>query len=286
MKDYVQIAIGYAKDKNHKCEAVKLACKSFLTELSIPPENCKFDSSMAQQACEFIESHRHYKGQLGFEKAYFHLEPWQVFYFVNVFGWYEKTSKKLRFKLIVLKGGRKNGFTAMAHLLASTAIRFGLANRVSAESTSNKHFELKQKEFKRLINKSSVTLHKPSTRPASDINLNDEIFDPLSNLRNDCINACFYSHDVDAHYTNHLESGLISDLKSNRLASDVFILVFENERNDDLANHVDLVKGNPNAGVSINFEFLRDRATKNMPIRMLASYFGIKPFLDKPFHHE
>lgn len=285
MKDYVQIAIGYAKDKNHKCEAVKLACKRFLTELSIPPENCKFDSLTAQQACEFIESHRHYKGHLAAENANFNLEPWQVFYFVNVFGWYEKHSKTLRFKLIALKGGRKNGFTAMAHLLASTAIKFGMANRVSAESTSNYHFELKQRECNRLIKNRMVTLYKPTSRPG-DINLVDEIFDPLSNLRNGCINVCFYSHDVDAHYTNHLESGLISELKSNRLTSDVFILVYENERNDALANHADLVKGNPNAGVSINFEFLRDRATKNMPIRMLASYFGIKPFLDKPFRHE
>ena len=285
MKDYVQIAIEYAKDKKHKCEAVKLACQRFMTELAIPPENCEFDCLRAQQACEFIESHRHYKGQLGFEKAFFHLEPWQVFYFVNVFGWYEKPSKTLRFKLIALKAGRKNGFTAMAHLLASTAIRFGLANRVSAESTTNKHFELKQKEFNRLINNRSVTLYKPTSQPG-DINLVDEIFDPLSNLRNGIITVCFYSHDVDAHYTNYLERGLISDLKSNRLTSDVFILVYENERNDGLTSHADLVKGNPNAGVSIKFEFLRDRATQNMPIRMLGSYFGIKPFLDKPFRHE
>ncbi len=285
MKDYVQIAIDYAKDKKYKCEAVKLACKRFLTELSIPPENCKFDFLRAQQACEFIESHRHYKGKLGVEKAYFNLEPWQVFYFVNVFGWYKKPTKTLRFKLIVLKAGRKNGFTAMAHLLAATAVKFGLANRVTAESTSNYHFEAKQRECNRLINNRSVTLYKPTTI-SSDINLIDEAFDPLSNLRNDSINACFYSHDINAHYTNHLESLFVSGLKSNGLDSDVFFLVYENEINDDLASHADLIKGNPNAGVSIHFEFLRDRATADLPIRILHSYFGIKPFLDKPFRHE
>lgn len=285
MKDYVQIAIGYAKDKKHKCEAVKLACQRFMTELVIPPENCEFDCLRAQQACEFIESHRHYKGQLGFEKACFHLEPWQVFYFVNVFGWYEKPSKALRFKLIILKAGRKNGFTAMAYLLASTAIKLGLANRISAKSRSEAHFERKQKECNRLLNNRSVILHRPTSRPA-DINLVDEIFNPLHMLQRGGIDVCFYSHDIDAHYTNYIESSLISDLKSNRLISDVFILVYENERDDDLTNHADLVKGNPNAGVSINFEFLRDRATQEMPIRMLGSYFGIKPFLDKPFRHE
>ncbi|WLQ13242.1 hypothetical protein O5O45_26280 [Hahella aquimaris] len=79
----------------------RLACQRYLDDLaqeSDPDYPYYFDKAEAERVCEFVELLPHTKGEWAFKRQLIKLEPWQVFGFVNIFGWKCKADDLRRFR--------------------------------------------------------------------------------------------------------------------------------------------------------------------------------------------
>ncbi len=69
----------------------------------------RFDAAKAEKVCRFIELLPHTKGVWAARKELIHLQGWQCFILVNVFGWERKIDHRRRFTEAVTVVPRKNG---------------------------------------------------------------------------------------------------------------------------------------------------------------------------------
>lgn len=113
-KDYVGRAKEFARKvvggEIPSFELVVLACSRFLSDLD--RSDIYLDEKAARRVCSFLESLKHYKGALAGKKL--RLEDWQVFIFVNLFGWKVKATGLRRFRYGDVLVPRKNGKTMIA----------------------------------------------------------------------------------------------------------------------------------------------------------------------------
>ncbi len=90
---------------------IKLACQRHLDDLknSVNDKNYpyRFDRDLAERACCFVQLLPHSSGDLNGQKL--KAESWQLFIFSSIFGWVTKKGKKRRFKEAYIRVGRKNG---------------------------------------------------------------------------------------------------------------------------------------------------------------------------------
>ncbi|WP_431688794.1 terminase large subunit [Hahella sp. NBU794] len=95
----------------------RLACQRYLDDLaqeSDPDYPYYFDKTEAERVCEFVELLPHTKGEWAFKRQLIKLEPWQVFGFVNIFGWKSKADDLRRFREVYWCVPRKNGKSIIA----------------------------------------------------------------------------------------------------------------------------------------------------------------------------
>ena len=98
------------------CDAMKKACKRFQEDwLWAEQDKCPFyfDLRLGNGLTKIQENFEHPIGNKWKTKN-ITLEPWQQFFWANVYGWYWKDTKATRFKTILLLVGRGNGKTVMA----------------------------------------------------------------------------------------------------------------------------------------------------------------------------
>ena len=95
------------------CKWVKLACRRHVEDLR-NSENEEypyvFDETKANRVCRFVEQLPHVKGYEGLIR----LEPWQCFILCSVFGWLRKANGRRRFRLAYILVPRKNGKSILA----------------------------------------------------------------------------------------------------------------------------------------------------------------------------
>ena len=128
--DYLGIARSYAEQvvagEIPACLYVKHACERFLGDLAVEVSpNCPYrmDERKAAAACAFVELFPHVKGPKSGQAI--HLEPWEVFILVNVFGWVLRATGKRRFRRSYTEVPRGN---AKSTLSATIALYCGFAD--------------------------------------------------------------------------------------------------------------------------------------------------------------
>ncbi len=124
MRGYAAIAEAYAREvvagEIPACKWVRLACKRHLADLKRQKRRdfrFRFDEEAAAHVCHFIELLPHTKGVWATQPGQarrIHLEPWQVFILVVVFGWLHKDSGLRRFRKVYVCVPRKNGKSIIA----------------------------------------------------------------------------------------------------------------------------------------------------------------------------
>lgn len=110
-------AVSYAKKVVDKkidvCLSVRLECARFLKELELEKDKdypYYFDKIAGEKNCAFLETLPHVKGKWVRNAVnVLHLEDWQCFICVNVFGWKKKKDKLRRYILAYLELPRKQG---------------------------------------------------------------------------------------------------------------------------------------------------------------------------------
>lgn len=121
MKDYVSIAINYAKsatkDKKYKEHGrwIRLAAQRFIDDLErAKKDDCKFifDEWHANNACDFIEKLPHVEGKWDSDTII--LDPAQCFFVVQLFGFRNKSDYGRRFTSALYATARKSGKSTIA----------------------------------------------------------------------------------------------------------------------------------------------------------------------------
>lgn len=120
-RDYVSIAIGYAKaavkDRGHKKHGryLRLAAKRFLNDLKrSKKKTCSFtfENWWANDVCDFIEKLPHIEGT--WETTTIVLHPSHVFFLVQLFGFRDKQTGARRFTSALFAVARKNAKSTLA----------------------------------------------------------------------------------------------------------------------------------------------------------------------------
>jgi len=117
-KNYTSIAKGYAEGvlsgEIPAGKYIRLACRNFFNDLNDKDSLCYYDNAAAAKACKFVELQFHTKGEWSRKRKNLILEPWQVFFVVNIFGWKRKKNDLRRYSEILLLVPRKNGKSQLA----------------------------------------------------------------------------------------------------------------------------------------------------------------------------
>lgn len=93
------------------------ACKRHLTDLERPDFRFYFDEDAANRICQFAELLRHEKGKWAAKGELIKLEPWQCFVLCCIFGWLDNQTKLRRFREAFILIPRKNGKSILAAII-------------------------------------------------------------------------------------------------------------------------------------------------------------------------
>lgn len=117
MKNYTEIATQYARDvlagEILAAKYVQLACLQFIDAFE-DQSTYRYDEGKAHKVCKFVEAQFHTKGKWANQKKNLILEPWQIFFICNVFGWVSVVTGFRRYREALLLVPRKNGKSALA----------------------------------------------------------------------------------------------------------------------------------------------------------------------------
>jgi len=256
-----------------------------------------FDETHGQKFVKFASLCRHWKGEKAGKSI--ELEPWQQFHIVSLFGW-KRSNGSRRFRTSYTEVARKNGKTtltavkALAHLkidneagaqvyFAATKedqarIGFGDVQKiVNSTPGLDRYFKVYQK---------SVIMGDSFMKPlGSDSNTQDG-YDPSYGIIDE-----YHAHP-DSHMLNVIESGMgsrlqplidiittagfnrqspcytevrrasIEVLKGIKTDDTHLAMIYTLDDTDDWENQEVWIKSNPNLGVSVRPDFLKDRYLK------------------------
>ncbi len=117
-KLYTSIAKKYADDVLSGVipagKYIRLACQRFKDDLADKDSPYYYDPDKAARACKFVELQYHTKGKWAQQRKTLDLEPWQIFFICNIFGWMRKKNGLRRYNEVLLLVPRKNGKSQLA----------------------------------------------------------------------------------------------------------------------------------------------------------------------------
>lgn len=256
-----------------------------------------FDEKQGQRFIKFAQLCNHWKGDVAGKKIT--LEPWQQFYFILLFGWMRPDGSR-RFRSSYLEIGRKNGKTTLCAVkaLGHIVIDKEPGAQVYIAATKEDQARIGFKDVQEIINatpdlkklftnfvKSTVNGSSFIKPLGSDSNTQDG-FDPSYGIIDE-----YHAHPTSG-MLNVLESGMASRksplidiittagfnrhlpcysevrkssieiLKGIKHDETHLALIYTLDENDDWKNEKVWLKANPNIGVSVRLDFLRDRLQK------------------------
>ena len=115
-KEYNKYAQDVINDNIVACEAVKLACKRYISWFE--RDDIYFDYDDVDRKIRFVSKMKHSTGIHA--RTNFNLLPWQAFAYAGIFGWKWKETGYRVTKKVLMFVSRKNGKTATAASLALT----------------------------------------------------------------------------------------------------------------------------------------------------------------------
>lgn len=303
-KPYSKIADKYAREvlsgKIPAAKYIRLACKRHLDDKKSSRKKefpFKYDDSKAVKACRFIESQYHTKGKWARKREHLILEPWQVFFVVNVFGWLVKKTKLRRYVEVLLLVPRKNGKSALAAAIGLYMLCAD--NEYGAEVYTGATSEKQAKEVfipaKLMAEKNpEMCAYFDLEVNASNLNTKDggKLEPIIGNPPDGSSPSCAIADEVHEHKDSKLIDTMITgmgareqpimlyittagdnisgpcyqlQLEAQKVLEGVvindrlFSLIYGIDTGDDWSEETTLIKANPNFGVSVGIEFLLAR---------------------------
>ena len=292
-------AKGIVSGKAQACKWTQLACKRFLADLDAQKKGSfqyRFNADRAERCCRFVELLPHVKGK--WSGSTLRLEPWQCFLFVNLFGWESKKAGFRRFQRAFVFLPRKNGKTTCAAAigLAMLTIEAEPGAEVYCGATSEdqanevfrpaKAMANKAKDFKETfgVEVMASSIHredelsffrrligKPGEGQSPYCAIHDEYHEHGTSDQVDSMNTGMAARqeplqliittagvDISSpckefdDYARKVVEGVLQD-------DQLFVLIYATDAEDDWKDIKVWKKANPNYGVSVSEEYLKNK---------------------------
>lgn len=275
----------------------------------------RFDAKAAHRACAFVELMPHTKGKWAAQKQTIKLEPWQAFFVACIFGWKRKKDNFRRFRRAFLLVPRKNGKSALAAAIGNYMFCFDGEHgaEVYSGATSEKQAWEVFRPARLMINKlPALRADRGIDVNASNLHIlgNESRFEPLIGKPGDGASpSCaivdeYHEHQTDAMFDT-METGMGAReqplmlvittagdniagpcyqmqhdaqqmLEGTRTDDETFALIYGVDDEDDWTDPDVLEKANPNFGISVGADFLRQRQSDAMSSPRKAGVFKTK----------
>lgn len=279
------------------CKWVRLACQRQKNDLERTDGLWRFDPIKAERVCRFIENLPHTKGEWAARKERIRLTPWQCFVLTTIFGWVDAEGLR-RFQIVYIEVPRKSGKSAISAgvgLYMFAADGEHGSEVYSGATTEKQAWEVFRPAKLMASGTPELLAHFKITVNASNIHIlqTESRFEPLIGKPGDGSSpSCaiideFHEHDTPAQ-RDTMRTGMgarrqpllwIITTAGDNLAGPCyderltiqkvlersetddrrFGIVYTIDEGDDWASEDALRKANPNYGVSIRPEFLRDQ---------------------------
>lgn len=304
-KDITLYPFEVVEGKIMACKLVVLSCQRFISFLQ--NDDVIFDKEAVNRVIKFIGKLKHSTGV--FSGRNFNLEPWQRFVVAYIYGLKWKKNNKRITRTFILSVGRKNGKSSLLSAMALYALlEESGASVVSAANSANqakilfqmcsqylKSIDPKSKFFARYRDRiifdktnSEIKVVSADASRLDGLNLNffveDEtasavdssVWDVLESSQGSRAQplACSCStrgFQLSGFYKS-LEDSAIEVLQGTKQDDSLFPLIYTLDNEDDWKDESVWCKANPNLGVSISTEYLRQQITKavNNPTQELS----------------
>ncbi|MBA5234763.1 terminase large subunit [Pectobacterium aroidearum] len=295
----MQYARDVISGKILACRYIKLACQRHIDDLqrSVNDKDYayRFDREKAERACRFVQLLPHSSGDWKGQKLT--AEPWQLFIFSCIFGWLRKDTKKRRFTEAYIRVARKNGKSFFAAGIGMYMFCADGENAAEVYCGATQMRQAKKvftpaRQMARMLpalqSKFNIDVWVDKlTRDDGSI-FAPVVGDPGDGDSPSCaIIDEYHEHDTDNLYQT-MTTGmgarsqpltLIITTSGSNLASPcydkdndvkaildgmlpgdhIFGMIYELDKGDDWQDPVNLIKANPNIGVSVTREYLLNK---------------------------
>lgn len=276
------------------------ACERHIADLGSAHERgLAFDRAAAQKAIDFFPLLRHYKGEWGDRPIV--LEPWQQFVIGSVFGW-KRADGTRRFRRAYLEVAKKNGKTLMAAGIAVLLAFFDDEPGAEVYSIATKRDQAKLVwlDAKRMVernaalrrriktyalslaNERTASFFRPLGRDSGEseqgVNPHAFIVDELhvlddresidnietaASARRQPLGVYITTAGVERESVWADERADAVGILEGRATDDsVFAVIYTLDEGDDPFDEAVWPKANPNLGVSVKLDYLREQSAK------------------------
>lgn len=288
---------------------VKRAVKRFQDDLK--RKDLDFRPEAVERVTNFIGHLKHFTGE--HDGQPFVLEPWQLFVVANIYGFYWKKSDKRRFQTAYVEVGKKNGKTSLISALALyNLVADGEAGAEVLIASNSKEqakicfgivsgftesFDPSQKYLKRY----RADIKFPSTRsfikvlaadatkldgPNASVGIIDEYHSAPNSLVRDAIRSsqgmrknpllitittAGFDKSLPCYELRTVATEIIAGIKKD---DSFFSIIYSMDHEDDWKDEELWIKSNPNVGVTISMNFLRQQVRQ--AINCPADEVGVK----------
>jgi phage terminase large subunit-like protein len=279
---------------------IRKACERHLGDLATgAARGLRFDVAAAQRAIAFPELLKHYKGEWAGQPIT--LEGWEKFALGALFGW-KRADGTRRFRSLYLEVAKKNGKTILAAIIAILLAFFDneAGAEVYSIATKRDQAKLSWNDAKHLIAKNpwlnarlhtyalsiadegSASFFRPLGRDSGDaeqgINAHGAIVDELHVIDDsdsiDNVETAMSARRqpliVKITTAGKKRQSVWSDERADAVAvvegratdDSMLVMVYTLDEGDDPFDEAVWPKANPNLGVSVSVDFLREQAAK------------------------
>ena len=294
---YTEYALDVIDHKITASKYVYLSCKRFLEWFN--RDDIEFRTDKVDKVVTFIARLKHYMGA-STDKP-FVLTNWQFFIIENLFGWYYRGTKKRVIKNAYIEVGRKAGKTTLLSAIALYAlmadgesgaevdciantrqqakILFDTASYL-AETLDPKHKYIKpfRDKIKFATTKSHIQVLSSDAKTLDGFNaslfVEDELheakdsrlYDVMKSsqgMRRNPLAVCITSAGFNKYsFCYQMRKTCIEILEGTKTDDTQFSAIYCLDEEDDWKDETVWAKANPNVGITVSYDYLREQVTQ------------------------
>lgn len=294
---YTEYALDVIDHKITASKYVYLSCKRFLEWFE--RDDIEFRRDKVDKVVTFISRLKHYMGA-STDKP-FVLTNWQFFIIENLFGWYYRGTKKRVIKNAYIEVGRKAGKTTLLSAIALYAlmadgesgaevdciantrqqakILFDTASYL-AETLDPKHKYIKpfRDKIKFATTKSHIQVLSSDAKTLDGFNaslfVEDELheakdsrlYDVMKSsqgMRQNPLAVCITSAGFNKYsFCYQMRKTCIEILEGTKTDDTQFSAIYCLDEEDDWKDETVWAKANPNVGITVSYDYLREQVTQ------------------------
>lgn len=297
--NYTQYAQDVLSRKIIACEFVKLACERFFDLMD--RDEYEFRPDKVQTVVDFFSILKHYTGRHA--GTAFNLEPWQIFIVASVYGFYVKEDDSRLVKSVYLELGRKNGKSAFAsglclyHLVGDGEMDAEVDLAANSKKQAGISFRMCSNFVKGIDPKGKylssyrdkITFEKAlsvlNVMAADDSKLDGfnasmylldeyhaakngrlkDVFQSSQGMRDDPMAVIITTAGFDKLGPCYQYRTMCTEvLKGIKTDDTLFAIIYTLDQDDDWKDEKVWIKSNPNLGVTVKANYIREQVQKAM----------------------